>query len=188
MKIALSHAHAIFAKGAAYGPWEDNKRLTEWDRSQLINGFMSKIFSQDEVFIIDPDGKMTYKEHLNKTIEDINNCGADLAVETHFNSSANPRAHGFEVLYNERSSESRKLAFFIFDAFKNNIPVSPRSIIPRRDIALLKFVKCPCVIVECGFLSNYYDRAFIYRPDSTELLATNIAKGILAYKDQRRQV
>jgi len=188
MKIALSHAHAIFAKGAAYGAWDDNKRLTEWDRSKLINGFMSKLLMSPDfdLFIIDPNGPMSYKEHLSKTIDEINACGAEVAVETHFNSSANPRAHGFEILYYERSDESRCLAMKIFDSFKTNIPIKPRSIMPRRDIAFLKSTKCPAVIVECGFLSNYHDRAFIYKPESTEMFATSIVKGILAYKDQRR--
>ncbi len=47
--------------------------------------------------------------------------------------------------------------------------------------AVLKDATCPAALVECGFLSNPQDEAFLRSPIGRERIAVAIAQGILAY-------
>lgn len=185
MKIALSHAHSPAAQGAAYRSWFHARALAEWGRSKAVNEFVKEILngSDIEVDLVDPDYPGdSYRDHLRRSVTEINNLKPKIAIETHFNASPEPRAHGYEVLYFAHSDQSRKLAFQIFEAMRD-MWLTPRGIVPRDDIYFLERTTCPSVIVEAGYLSNPRDREYIKSNDFIEILARRISKGILSYKE-----
>jgi len=49
---------------------------------------------------------------------------------------------------------------------------------------VLKSVKCPAVLVECGFLSNTQEENLLNSSEHRQKLAAGIADGILAYRQQ----
>ena len=50
---------------------------------------------------------------------------------------------------------------------------------------LLLHVKCPIVIVECGFLSNWKEAKMLNSPEYQDRLAWTIHMGIMEYLNSR---
>lgn len=53
------------------------------------------------------------------------------------------------------------------------------------DYYLLLHVKCPIVIVECGFLSNWSESKMLNSEDYQDRVAWTIHMGIMEYLNQR---
>lgn len=182
MRIALSHAHSQWFQGAQGK--SNGIHLSEWPLSKGINILLKEklLEKRFEVKIIDPCEK-NYRKHLRVTIEEINAWKADLAIECHFNGSKDPRANGSEVLYFSNSEKGLLLAILMFDELRRQTPIKPRGLVPRKDVAFLKYTKCPACILEPAFLTNSSDIEFLRKIDSKDIIAISIFMGILKYKE-----
>jgi N-acetylmuramoyl-L-alanine amidase len=57
----------------------------------------------------------------------------------------------------------------------------------RREYYVLRNTKPPAILVECGFLSNTWERARCLEPSYRQLVAQSIGDGVLKYCiDQKR--
>jgi len=76
-----------------------------------------------------------------------------MSIHQNYYPSANP--HGAQVLY-ASNEPSRVLAENLQTAFSAMLPSDNRrrAVPADRDIYLMSHVRCPAVLVECGFLSN----------------------------------
>lgn len=129
--------------------------------------------------------------------------GADLFVSVHFNAVANARgARGIETYCltpsgGASTASSKPLTSWLpgnnNDSFNMLLAYSiqrnllratgaPDRGVRRARFYVLQHVKCPAVLVECGFLSNTAEAERIATASYRDSLATGICNGILTYQ------
>lgn len=96
---------------------------------------------------------------LDGKIREINEAHAvkpfDLAIELHFNSSADPKANGTEVLY--YSAKNEALAAKVSDGLARALGLRNRGAVKRDNLGFLKQTAPPALIVEVLFISSPVD-------------------------------
>ena len=90
----------------------------------------------------------------------VNDTGAKLAIELHFNGFSDPRAQGSEMLYWHASDKGRLLADLLQQYTVRTLRVHDRGLKPvqrGRGAAFLRGTRMPAVICEPAFGTNYGD-------------------------------
>ena len=80
--------------------------------------------------------------------------GADLVVSIHLNKFSQEKYFGAQVFYPPNSPASKTAAELIQKSLRKLWTRTTKKAMPKSEIIILKNVKTPTVIVECGFLSN----------------------------------
>lgn len=113
----------------------------------------------------------------------IDGSNADIAVSIHLNKFEDPQYCGAQTFYPPGSPESERLAKTIQDSLKSLVnPSNTRVALVKKDrIVILKDLKVPTALVECGFLSNSQEEALLRDVDYQEKIADAIKLGIDAY-------
>lgn len=123
---------------------------------------------------------------LDQRVKIANSTGADYFVSIHLNSATNNSATGFEIWIprpqtGRRHKKSYTLAQSILKKL-STMPLRNRGIInDRRGLRVVRKTTMPMVLVECAFLSNKGECAWISKTPNQKLTAQNIAQGILQY-------
>ncbi|NLZ80688.1 MAG: N-acetylmuramoyl-L-alanine amidase CwlD [Clostridiales bacterium] len=119
---------------------------------------------------------------MKKRCEIIDESNCDLAVSIHQNSFSSASISGPQVFYFETSIEGQRLASIIqkqlIDILK---PKKERVEKADNNYYMLKKVKTPSVIIECGFLSNAEEAMLLTEGNYQEKIALAIKNGILEY-------
>ena len=112
---------------------------------------------------------------MKKRCEIIEESGADLVVSIHQNSYHEESVSGGQVFYYRDSSKGKALAEILQDRFDYVLGDQNRRL-PKANANyyLLLHVKCPIVIVECGFLSNRKEAALLNSGEYQDKLAYTI--------------
>lgn len=119
---------------------------------------------------------------LNNRIHLIHNSGADLAVSIHQNSFGDGSIKGAQAFFHSESKEGRRLAEILQEQIKETIrDGNHRKAKANSNYYMLKFTKCPLVIVECGFVSNYEEAKLLSDENYQEKMAWAIHLGIMRY-------
>lgn len=126
---------------------------------------------------------------------------ADLFISIHLNSAASAAARGVETFAltpvgeastsggsakkaadvgNARDAQNTLLAFKLHAAVVGKIDAEDRGV-KYANFAVLKTLKCPGALIECGFLTNTSDTALVATKNGRERIATGIADGVDAY-------
>ncbi|MDD5017093.1 MAG: N-acetylmuramoyl-L-alanine amidase [Eubacteriales bacterium] len=115
----------------------------------------------------------------------IDNTDADIVISIHMNKFQASSASGPVVFYFDGSDEGEKLAALIQE--KMIAVLEPYKIRTHRPETyyILRSGKCPCVLVECGFLSNEREEWLLQTDDYQQKCAKAIFMGAVAYLDQR---
>ncbi|CAN5240334.1 hypothetical protein BH23VER1_BH23VER1_12160 [soil metagenome] len=100
-------------------------------------------------------------------------------VSVHFNAHWNRSVKGIESFY--MSGNGRVLASRIQNRLLNRIRTTNRGL-KSKSYAVLRKTRCPAVLVECGFLSNAWERQRCNSAWYRQLLAQAIAEGVVAYR------
>ncbi len=127
--------------------------------------------------------KMSDMKARCKLIDDI---APDLTVSIHQNSYHEPDIRGGQVFYYKNSESGKRLAQILqkrFDSLQGGH--NSRQAKANDSYYMLLHVKCPIVIVECGFLSNPEDAAALLDKDYQDRLAWTIHMGIMQYLSSR---
>ena len=113
--------------------------------------------------------------------------GADLVVSIHQNSYHEESVSGGQVFYYRDSSKGKALAKILQDRFDYVLGDQNRRL-PKANANyyLLLHVKCPIVIVECGFLSNRKEAALLNSGEYQDKLAYTIHMGIMEYLNKKQ--
>jgi len=96
-------------------------------------------------------------------------------VSVHFNSAGRSGADGIETYFYGR--DSLPLASAIHHFVAGGAP-SPNRGVRRRGYFVLRRARVPAVLVECGFLTNPSEGAYILKSSYRQKLAEEIAAGI----------
>lgn len=113
---------------------------------------------------------------LNATARAVNEGDFDICISLHCDCSDSKSAKGAHVIYYK--SEAKRLAIEIADQIYDLLPGRSETVV-KRNLYILRTVKCPGVLVENGFLSNKDDAAFL--ETNLRTIATHLAKGINNY-------
>lgn len=119
---------------------------------------------------------------LRNRAEIANNSNADLFVSIHQNSFPKSNVKGAQVFYYKGSEEGKRLAYLIQNRLKEVVDIDNQRIAKANEsYYVLKQIKIPSVIVECGFLSNGVEHDKLMSTEYQEKLAWAIYMGILDY-------
>ncbi len=122
------------------------------------------------------------RSDMRKRVSIINSSDALIAVSIHQNSFVEESSWGAQVFYYHSSEKGKILAELLQErmkAFLND--GNHRLAKPNSSYYLLKNSRCPLVIVECGFLSNWKEAALLCNDAYQDKLAWAIHLGILEY-------
>jgi N-acetylmuramoyl-L-alanine amidase len=123
----------------------------------------------------------TKDEDMAKRRQIITDSGSDIVVSIHMNSFSDSSVSGPLVIFMQGSVKGEKLAKNIqqklLEALKPEQENSARS----GDLYILRSGLQPCVIVECGYLSNEKEEKLLLQDDYQEKLADAICSGVNQY-------
>ena len=116
----------------------------------------------------------------------IEESGADLVVSIHQNSYHQELVSGGQVFYYTGSVKGKRLAETVQRRFDYVLGAqNTRKAKENSSYYLLLHVKCPIVIVECGFLSNWQEAARLNSPEYQDRMAWTIHMGVMEYLNTR---
>ena len=123
------------------------------------------------------------KEDLTRRKKIIDEAGADIALSVHLNKFPQTKYHGAQTFFPPNSPESQKLANEVQSSIRLNVDnANDRAALVKKDqIMILKNVKTPTVIVECGFLSNADEEKLLGSEEYQNKIARGIKIGIDNY-------
>jgi N-acetylmuramoyl-L-alanine amidase len=119
---------------------------------------------------------------MRKRVSIINESDALIAVSIHQNSFTAESSKGFQVFYYQNSVEGKLLAETLQEKTKDTLKDgNKREARPNQSYYMLKNTKCPLVIVECGFLSNWTEANLLCEEEYQKKIAWAIHLGLLEY-------
>jgi len=116
---------------------------------------------------------------LDERVDMANNQKVDYMLSIHINGSENSAIHGTEThIHNFESKRSYQWALMIESQFKNRAGRKSRGVKTGDDIGhsiqVLKYTEMPTVLVECGFITNKNEAAFLNSDYGQEIIASAI--------------
>ena len=183
--IVIDAGHGGFDGGAVSpnGVKEDALNLSVAMKLKtmcLNQGYSVVMTREDENAIGD-----TKNEDMKKRKQIIENSNADVVISIHMNKFNDTTCHGPVVFYHKDSPDGEKLAKIMQEKLVETLkPERPRVEKPETYF-ILRSGDCPCVLVECGFLSNAHDEELLQTEDYQEKCAAAIFKGLQLYFSQR---
>lgn len=169
--------------------------LKEKDLNLKIAFKLKELLENDNynVIMTREEDKLVYKEgttdiyykrlqDLTRRKEIMDSSGAHIVVSIHANSFPQTQYYGAQTFYPADSPESKKLAECIQKSLKENVDKSnKREPQIKQPIVIIKNLKTPTTIVECGFLSNAEEERKLGTDEYQSLIAEAIKKGIDSY-------
>ena len=109
-------------------------------------------------------------------------------ISIHQNFYPEGKYRGAQVFYSGTEG-SRQWAESLQELFTTQVdPNNRRECKPARDIYLLDHIRCPAILVECGFLSNTEEAALLQEPSYQKKLAAAIACCALRESEEENEV
>ncbi|ACM59562.1 N-acetylmuramoyl-L-alanine amidase [Caldicellulosiruptor bescii] len=110
-------------------------------------------------------------------------------ISIHLNSFPVSKYFGAQVFYDKSNEEAKKLALFV----QNELRYMPNGLVNRRqpkpiDVYILKNLKIPAILIECGFMSNKMELSLLQNHQYQDWLSYSILKGVLSYLDQKKEM
>lgn len=121
------------------------------------------------------------KKDMQKRKSIIDSENPHLVVSVHMNTFGSSSRRGAQVFFGETNSKSRQLAESIQNSFNQMEESVKKTSALKGDYFLLNYIKSPCVIAECGFLSNPEDERLLTSEEYQDKIAYAIFKGIIEY-------
>lgn len=149
LRVVLDAGHGGRDKGASYyGTRESDLNIRvarKVEASLKSRGYPVVMTRRSDVFL-----------SLSKRAEIANRYRNSIFVSIHFNAANNPSIHGAETFYGG-GKKGYYLAKAIQSELVNRLKLRNRGARLGRYTVLQKTI-CPAVLVECGFISNTYER------------------------------
>ena len=109
---------------------------------------------------------------------------ANLFISIHVNAvdKNDPGKEGFSVLIDkENSSGNKLLASALIEELQKSYTTENTIAVREHNVYVIDKNICPAAIVECGYLTNPADEAFITKPENQEKIAKDILNAIAKY-------
>jgi N-acetylmuramoyl-L-alanine amidase len=131
-------------------------------------------------------GKSDKRASLEYCVELAKENKADLYVALHVdNSGGSAPRHGFCAFVspdNARFAESQKLGSALLNAVRTTYAADDLLHQPTQGVYVLRQTPMPAVLLECGFMDNPADLAFVRDPENQTTIAKDILDGIQNYQ------
>jgi N-acetylmuramoyl-L-alanine amidase len=131
-------------------------------------------------------GKTEIRSSLEYRAAMARDCKADLFISLHVDNSAGDKTrHGFSAFVspdNAHAAESVKLGSVLLDVLKASYPTDDILHQRQERVYVLRETAMPAVLLECGFIDNPTDLAFIRDPHNQVTIARDILQGIRNYQ------
>ncbi len=123
------------------------------------------------------------RQDLKRRKKMMDEAGADIVVSIHLNKFNQTQYYGAQAFFPPKSAESRKLAVEIQKFLREMVDQSNTRVAleKKEQIIILKDLKTPTVIVECGFFSNPDEEKNLASADYQQKIAEAIKAGIDSY-------
>lgn len=193
--VAISQRTAVIVIDAGHGGFDSGAvgRLTKVkeDALNLLVAKKLQVFCENQGYTVimtredeNAVGR-TKDEDMQKRREIIEASNADVVISIHMNKFADTSCAGPVVFYHKESEEGERLAQTIQEQMVEALkPERPRTHKPETYF-ILRASTSPCVIVECGFVSNERDERLLQTEEYQDLCAQAIFKGVNIYLLQR---
>lgn len=127
---------------------------------------------------------------LDDRVDMANSKNVDYFISIHCNGSDNKNIHGTEShVHNMASSKSVKLAKTFEKEFSSRAGRKSRGVKTSEDrehsLQVLKFTEMTSVLVECGFVTNSTEAAYLNTDNGQDLLASALFRGLRTYLQQQ---
>lgn len=116
--------------------------------------------------------------------EMMNELGVDLALRIHCDGAEDSSANGIALYVRktgEKQAESEAAANVILDAMVESTGAKKRGVFLRDTYTMNNWSVVPCILVECGFMTNQQEDENLNDPAYQDLLAKGIFEGVAAY-------
>lgn len=116
--------------------------------------------------------------------EMMNELGVDLALRIHCDGAEDSSANGIALYVRktgEKQAESEAAANVILDAMVESTGARKRGVFLRDTYTMNNWSIVPCILVECGFMTNQQEDEKLNDPAYQDLLAQGILTGVAAY-------
>lgn len=120
------------------------------------------------------------KNDFDKRIEIINNTNPDMYLSIHQNIFESSKYRGAQVFYVSNNSYNKHLAEVIQSEL-NSFTKTNRKIKEMRGKYMYDRLNPIGVLIECGFLSNYFDRTNLLNEGYVKKLSLKITQGVINY-------
>jgi N-acetylmuramoyl-L-alanine amidase len=131
-------------------------------------------------------GKSDKRASLEYCVELAKENKADLYVSLHVdNSGGGAPKHGFAAFVspdNAHFAASQKLGSALLNAVRTTYAADDLLHQPTQGVYVLRQTPMPAVLLECGFMDNPADLAFIRDPENQTTIAKDILDGIQNYQ------
>lgn len=118
----------------------------------------------------------------------INEVNPNLMISIHQNNYSSEGVKGAQVFYYSHSAEGEKAAVILQNHLRETLDKDNQRKAKKNDnYYILLNVKCPAVIAECGFLSNYSEAELLKTDDYQEKVAQALCDGICEYLELEKQ-
>jgi len=158
--------------------------LKEKDITLSIAKKIAALNSSDHINILlsrDNDQSISVRDRVHFA----KNHDADLFVSIHVNAAADQQLNGFSVLIDRNNTEKNQLlASAIIDQLKGTYKTDNEIEVRNRGLVVVDSNACPVAVIQCGYLSNSNDAAFISNDVNQEKIARNILTAINNYAIQ----
>lgn len=186
---------------AGHGGFDPGKigvnKVLEKDINLSIAYKLKKFLEQNDIKVImtreDDNGLYKASDRnkksvdMSKRVSIINSSDALIAISIHQNSFSQESSRGAQVFYHQNSEQGKILAEILQERVKNTInDGNHRLAKSNTSYYMLRKTRCPLVIVECGFLSNWSEAALLKDDLYQEKMAWAINLGTMEYINKVR--
>ena len=119
-------------------------------------------------------------DDMQRRKEIVQKSGADILLSLHMNSFPLSSSRGAQVFFKSGDEKSAVLADCIQSVFIQTLP-NARQSTSIGDYYMLNEFDIPCVIVECGYLSNPEEEALLLQEDYKTLVCGSIFVGLVKF-------
>ena len=162
---------------------EINLQIAKFVQMELENAGIRVVMTREtDEDLADENASNKKRQSLQRRCELATRENADCVVSIHQNSYTDASAKGAQVFYYTTSEEGKHLAELLQKFLVEGVdPENHRLAKGNDSYYLLKKMKSPTVIVECGFLSNPEESILLSSEEYQRKIASAISKGIINY-------
>ncbi len=136
------------------------------------------LIRNDDYDLSKPNASWRKKSDFDNRIKIINTSGADYYLSIHLNYLEDSSYFGSQVFYNENHSKNKIIAEHLQKELNETLHTNREIKQIPKTTYMYKELKVAGVLVECGFLSNPYERSLLVKKDYQKKLAKTIARAM----------
>ena len=161
-----------------------NLSIAKKIREQGKNYHINVVMTRDEDIL--PGNASNIEQGLINRLDIAALKKAEFMISIHTNAEAlrTGTAHGFEIYVPNKTAygaRSVQLGSAVSEEIKKTFPISPDLKQAQVPIRILQSATIPTIMIECGYMTNEDDLAFITNEKNQEKIASDILEGVVKY-------